>query len=104
MNPLSDDSRLILQARARALARRPEEAPAAGEMLEILEFTLASERYAVENRYVLEVAPLKELTPLPCTPPFVRGIVNVRGRILPVFDLKMFFDLPQKGISDLHRA
>lgn len=103
MNEVADESRRILQARARALARRPEEAPEAGAVLEVLEFTLAQEFYAVENRYVVEVCPLKELTPLPCTPPFLRGIVNVRGRILPVLDLKKFFDLPEKGITDLHR-
>ena len=47
--------------------------------------------------------PLRDLTPLPCTPPFVLGIVNVRGRILPVLDLKKFFDLPEQGLTDLHR-
>ncbi len=51
-----------------------------------------------------EVYPLRELTPLPCTPPFIRGIVNVRGRILPVLDLKKFFDLPEQGLTDLHRV
>ena len=72
-------------------------------MLELLEFRLASERYAVESRLVQEVHPLRDLTPLPCTPPFVLGIVNVRGRILPVLDLKKFFDLPERGLTDLHR-
>jgi purine-binding chemotaxis protein CheW len=33
----------------------------------------------------------------------VLGVVNVRGRILPVLDLKRFFDLPEKGLTDLHR-
>ncbi|UUZ77175.1 chemotaxis protein CheW [Polaromonas sp. P1(28)-13] len=50
-----------------------------------------------------EVYPLKNLTPLPCTPPFFLGIVNVRGRITPVIDIKKFFDLPDKGLTDLHR-
>jgi purine-binding chemotaxis protein CheW len=50
-----------------------------------------------------EVHPLKDLTPLPCTPSFVVGIVNVRGRIVPVLDLKRFLDLPEKGLNDLHR-
>jgi len=72
-------------------------------MLELLEFRLASERYALETRHVQGVHPLRELTPLPCTPPFVLGIVNVRGRILPVLDLKKFFDLPERGLTDLHR-
>ncbi len=40
---------------------------------------------------------------MPCTPAFVLGIVNVRGRILPVLDLKKFFDLPERGLTDLHR-
>ena len=93
----------ILRARARALARTQEREPDAGEMLDVLEFHLARERYAVENRYVREVCTLRDLTPLPCTPPFVRGIVNVRGRILPVLDLKKFFDLPEQGLTDLHR-
>jgi purine-binding chemotaxis protein CheW len=96
-------ARQILRARARVLARPPEQAPAADTLLEVLEFRLAQERYAVETRYVREVYPLKDLTPLPCTPPFVLGIVNVRGHILPVLDLKKFFDLPEQGLTDLVR-
>src|SRR5258707_14452178 len=98
----ANDAEQILQARARALARRPRRASAEGTTLEVLEFRLASERYAVESRLVQEVHPLRDLTPLPCTPPFVLGIVNVRGRILPVLDLKKFFDLPESGITDIH--
>src|SRR5712691_4625266 len=97
------DARQILRARARALARPPERAAVAEASLEVLEFRLAQERYALETSYVREVHPLKDLTPLPCTPPFVLGIVNVRGRITPVIDIKKFFDLPDKGLTDLHR-
>jgi purine-binding chemotaxis protein CheW len=70
----------------------------------LLEFRLAQERYAVESRYVQEVHPLKDLTPLPCTPPFVVGVVNVRGRIVSVLDLKKILELPEKGLTDLHRV
>jgi purine-binding chemotaxis protein CheW len=100
----SADHARILRDRAQALARPPAAAPAAGTLLELLEFRLAQERYAVETKYVREIHPLKDLTPLPCTPPFVLGIVNVRGRILPVLDLKKFFDLPEPGLTDLHRV
>lgn len=93
----------VLRERAQALARVPPP-PAADTILELLEFGLASERYAIERRYVQEVHPLRELTPLPCTPPFILGIVNVRGRIVPVLDLKKFFDLPERGLTDLHRT
>ena len=97
------DTAAILRARARALARPPVPPPAAGATLEVIEFTLAQERYALEAAYVREVHPLEDLTPLPCTPAFVLGLVNVRGRIFPVIDLKKFFDLPESGIGDLHR-
>ena len=103
MNSPLDDPKEILRARARALARPPERPIETEGMYDLLEFRLAQERYAVEYRYVEEVCLFKELTPLPCTPPFVRGIVNVRGRILPVLDLKRFFDLPEQGVTDLHR-
>ena len=93
----------VLRARARLLARKVERPAAQDTSLELLEFGLAQERYALEHRWVQEVFPLKELTPLPHTPPFIRGIVNLRGRILPVFDLKRFFDFPEKGLTDLHR-
>jgi purine-binding chemotaxis protein CheW len=97
------DGAETLRARARALARPSAHTPAVGTLLEVLEFRLAHESYAIETRYVREVYPLKDLTPLPCTPAFVLGIVNVRGRIVPVFDLKSFFDLPEQGLTDLHR-
>lgn len=97
-----DAATQILRARARALARPPDRAPAADTLIEALEFRLAQERYAVETRFVTEVHPLTDLTPLPSTPSFVRGIVNVRGRVLPVLDLKKFFNLPDPGLTDLH--
>lgn len=99
----TNNAKQILRARAQALARPPKRPPAAETLLDLLEFRLAQECYAVETRYVREVYPLKDLTPLPCTPPFVLGIVNVRGHILPLLDLKKFFDLPEQGLTDLHR-
>src|SRR5579871_2634589 len=103
MTHTTPDSQQILRERARSLARSPAPTPAAHSTLDLLEFRLASERYGLETRYVHEVHPLRELTPLPCTPEFMLGIVNVRGRILPVLDLKKFFQLPDQGLTDLHR-
>lgn len=93
----------ILKERARGLARETAPRGTAETVLEVIEFGLASERYALAAAAVSEVHPLEELTPVPCTPAFIRGLVNVRGRIFPVIDLKKFFDLPEEGITDLHR-
>jgi purine-binding chemotaxis protein CheW len=92
----------ILRERAAALARPPPPAQT-DATLELLEFRLASERYALETRYVENVHPLRDLTPLPCTPAFIPGLVSIRGRVLPVIDLKKFFTLPELGLTDLHR-
>jgi len=72
--------------------------------LEVVKFLLSDEKYAVESLFVSEVYPLKNLTPIPCTPSFVLGIINVRGQILSVIDLKKFFDLPEKGLTNLSRV
>ncbi len=93
----------ILRLRAQALARKRDDSAAPGTLLELLEFTLAHERYAIESRFISEVHTLEELTPLPAVPESIRGIVNLRGRILPVLDLKKFFELPEHGLTDLHR-
>lgn len=98
------DAAEILHRRAVALARAPAASTLAAAMLELLEFSLAGERYALESRFVGDVQPLRNLTPLPCTPAFVLGLVNLRGRIVPVLDLKRFFELPQRGLTNLDRV
>lgn len=99
----ADTDELILQARAGVLAQAPAES-ADTEYIEVVTFVLAYETYGVETIYVNEVYPLKDLTPLPCTPPFVAGIINVHGRVLSVIDIKKFFELPAKGLSDLNKV
>ncbi|MFA4956244.1 MAG: chemotaxis protein CheW [Candidatus Methanoperedens sp.] len=94
----------ILKARAIALARQPEDKKTYNEYIEIVEFMLAHEKYGLESKCVREVFPLKELTPVPGTPQFVLGIINVRGKILSVIDIKKFFELPEKGMTDLNRV
>ena len=102
--PALEEKQKILKARAKTLAREPKEEKVAEQYLEVLEFLLAYEKYGIESSYVREIYPLKELTPLPCTPPFVLGLINVRGQILSVIDIKKFFDLPDKGLTDLNKV
>lgn len=99
----TQDSKRILHQRALALARPAEAVASLQASTEMLEFSLGKERYAIEIASVQEVSPLKDLTPLPCTPDFVVGVVNIRGRIIAVYDLKKFFGLADRGLTDLHR-
>jgi len=102
--PDAEEAKRILKARARALAHEPAKDEVDDDYIEVVEFVLAYEQYAVETRHVREIHPLEHLTPLPCTPAFVLGIVNVRGEILSVIDLRKFFDLPEKGLTDLNKV
>lgn len=103
-NPSAEERKNTLRARAARLAVEPEKKAAAKEFIEVVEFLLANEKYAVESGYVREIYPLNEITPVPCTPNFVIGIVNVRGQILSVIDIKRFFDLPEKGLTNLNKV
>jgi len=97
------EERAILRSRAKRLAREPEREGETEEYLKTVAFLLAHETYAIETPFIREVCPLTELTPLPCTPDYILGIINIRGQILTIMEMKKFFDLPEKGITDLNR-
>lgn len=100
----AEEKRAVLRSRANRLAREPEKKATAEDSLEVLAFLLAHETYAIETRFIREVYPLTELTPLPCTPDYIFGIINIRGQILTILDIKKFLDLPEKGITNLNRV
>jgi purine-binding chemotaxis protein CheW len=102
--PSLEETRSILKKRAFALAQEPKKDESTQNYLEIVEFRLSQEIYGIESAFVREVYPLKDLTTLPCTPSFVLGIINVRGQILSVIDLKNYFNLPEKGLGNLNKV
>ena len=98
------EKKKILKARAKLLSRESESPEMSSECIEIVEFLLANENYGIESTYVREVYQLNDLTPIPCTPSFVLGVINVHGQILSVIDIKKFFNLPEKGLGDLNKV
>jgi len=105
LTPSPEEKRKILHARARSLAaQRPSEQASPEMRLEVVEFVLGPEHYGIESCHIREIHPLSEFTPLPCTPAFVLGLVNVRGQILSIIDIKKLFDLPEKGLTDLNKV
>jgi purine-binding chemotaxis protein CheW len=63
-------------------------------------FKLADEEYAVDITHVQEVIKVRKITVVPQMPDFTLGIVNIRGAIFPVFDLRRKFGLPEKVFDD----
>ncbi|SNB44746.1 chemotaxis protein CheW [Geobacter sp. DSM 9736] len=90
--PDQEARRRILEKRARDLARPPERREPE-ETLHILDFLLGEHQYGIDIGYVREVHPLRDLVPLPCTPPFIAGIMNIRGMLLSLTDLEIFFGI-----------
>jgi len=99
------DKRAILDERASRLAAGGGEAATTPvDDIEVATFTLAGEQYAIETRYAREIIPLADFTPVPAGPNFLFGVVNLRGEILAVFDLRPLLGLVGDSISDLFRV
>jgi len=101
---MNKEIRSRLKKRAIDLAKEPEQERETSTTTDIIEFTLAGESYCIESAFVREVYPLKDFTTLPGVPLYILGIVNVRGQILPVVDLKKFLSLPEKGLGELDKV
>jgi purine-binding chemotaxis protein CheW len=67
-----------------------------------LTFRLAQESYGVDVLKVREIIRLQNITPVPRTPDYVKGVINLRGKIVPVIDLRKKFDLEVIESADLN--
>lgn len=65
-----------------------------------LTFRLASEEYGLEILKVREIIGMMEMTHLPQTPDFVKGVINLRGKVIPLIDLRLRFGLPEKEYDE----
>jgi len=59
-----------------------------------LTFSLMEEVYGVSVDWILQIIDLPDITMIPKTPEFVKGVINLRGKIIPVIDLRLKFRLP----------
>lgn len=67
-----------------------------------LSFFLGSEEYAIEILKVKEIIGLMPITPVPRMPEYIRGVLNLRGKIVPVMNLRTRFGLP--AVEDTHET
>ncbi len=71
----------------------------AGELVELLTFSLSNEEYAFRVSDVEEVLRMQRITMVPTMPDYVLGITSLRGKIIPVIDLKTRLNLQEKSLS-----
>jgi purine-binding chemotaxis protein CheW len=103
LNPSPLRAKAIMDARARALAQVPAPAQPSGVRIDVVEFCLGRERYAIETCFVHEVIRFVDYTPVPEATESIIGVTNFRGTVLPVVDLCRLFNIPRQGLTDLSR-
>lgn len=65
-----------------------------------LTFILLDEYYGINVEHILQIIAIPDITPIPRTPDFVKGVINLRGKIIPVIDLRTRFQLPTAAYND----
>ncbi len=68
--------------------------------VQLVIFKLGREEYGVSILQVQEIKRMTDITRVPHTPDYIRGVINLRGSVLPVVDLKKRLNLPQQAYTD----
>ncbi|MCL5056553.1 MAG: chemotaxis protein CheW [Actinobacteria bacterium] len=71
---------------------------------QVVVFNLQDQAYGVNIASVLEIIRAETVTRVPGTPPFIEGIINLRGKVVPVMDLCKSFGLPSTCVSETTRV
>lgn len=74
-----------------------------GELLQLVTFVVGHEEFAVPILSVQEINRMMQITRVPQSPPFVEGVINLRGKIIPVVDLRRRFGLEAASNSEDNR-
>ncbi|MCG8566487.1 MAG: chemotaxis protein CheW [Desulfobacterales bacterium] len=65
-----------------------------------LTFSLEKEEYGIGILKVKEIIGMMPITPVPRTPEFVKGVINLRGKVIPIIDLRMKFNMPPQDYDE----
>jgi purine-binding chemotaxis protein CheW len=76
---------------------------AVGDEFQLVVFELGEERYGLDIDTVYEIIRHQPVTAVPQAPSFVEGVINLRGRIIPVVDLRRRFGMPQGELTKASR-
>ncbi len=72
------------------------EADKGGDENQFVTFLINQESYGVEVLKVKEILGMTDITPVPNSLPFMRGVINLRGEVVPVVDMRLKFEMPEK--------
>ena len=66
------------------------------ELLQLVSFKIGDEEFGVDILSVQEINRMSQITKVPNTPDFIEGVINLRGRVIPVIDLRVKLGMPRK--------
>jgi purine-binding chemotaxis protein CheW len=69
-------------------------------MVEVVEFILGGERYALDIQLAREIVEMIPITPIPRAPPYISGVINLRGEITNIMNLNTLLGLPNQEVRD----
>jgi purine-binding chemotaxis protein CheW len=69
------------------------------EILQLVTFKLGDEEYALDILRVQEINRMVEITSVPNSPPYVEGVINLRGKVIPVINLRKKFGLASRDVD-----
>jgi len=70
------------------------------QQAKFLTFELGSETYGLDITYVREIVGMQTITHVPDVPHYVRGVINLRGKVIPIMDVRARFGLPDRSYDD----
>ncbi|MCH5324155.1 MAG: purine-binding chemotaxis protein CheW [Eubacterium sp.] len=70
------------------------------EISKVLTFKVAEQTYAIEIEYVTEIIEIPHITVVPAVPEYIKGIINVRSKIVPVMNMRTRFNKPETAYTD----
>ena len=86
------------------MADTREDRAAADELTQLISFMVGKEEYGLEILNVKEVIRIREITKIPKAPLFVKGIINLRGDVIPIIDLREKFGLETEEYTTMTRV
>lgn len=65
-----------------------------------LTFTVGNENYAIQIFSVTEIVGIQKITEVPDMPAYIKGVINLRGKVIPIMDVRIRFNLPEREYDD----
>lgn len=100
---LNRDGNALLTVEAARSSDTKEEQDSLGDIIQLVSFMLDDVEYGTDILAVHEILRMPDITRLPNTPSYIRGVINLRGNVIPVVDVRERFGLSKAKITDLTR-